>query len=115
MIDQGGVRVNAEKVVDRDLLLKAGEPFVLQVGKRKFARVVNRTRRPERCGKAGQVRGGGQSVSCGSQRSSREVSGSALDICAPTATHLAVLRPWALSFCTAAAFFRLCFVCVLTA
>ena len=40
MIDQGGVRVNAEKVVDRDLLLKAGEPFVLQVGKRKFARVV---------------------------------------------------------------------------
>ena len=55
MIDQGGVRVNAEKVVDRDLLLKAGEPFVLQVGKRKFARVV--PRRPERCGKGGSGSG----------------------------------------------------------
>ncbi|NTV11352.1 MAG: tyrosine--tRNA ligase [Zoogloea sp.] len=40
MIDQGGVRLNGEKIVDRALTLKAGEVAVLQVGKRKFARVV---------------------------------------------------------------------------
>ncbi len=39
-IDQGGVRVNGEKVADKGLLLKAGETLVLQVGKRKFARVT---------------------------------------------------------------------------
>jgi tyrosyl-tRNA synthetase len=40
MIEQGGVRVNGEKVSDKALKLKAGEAYVLQVGKRKFARVV---------------------------------------------------------------------------
>jgi len=40
MIEQGGVRVNGEKVSDKALKLKAGESYVLQVGKRKFARVV---------------------------------------------------------------------------
>ncbi|QJR09391.1 Tyrosine--tRNA ligase [Usitatibacter rugosus] len=40
MIEQGGVRVNGEKVADKALKLKAGESYVLQVGKRKFARVV---------------------------------------------------------------------------
>jgi tyrosyl-tRNA synthetase len=40
MIDQGGVRVNGEKVSDRGLSLSAGEVAVLQVGKRKFARVT---------------------------------------------------------------------------
>ena len=40
MIEQGGVRVNGEKVSDKGLKLKAGETYVLQVGKRKFARVV---------------------------------------------------------------------------
>ena len=40
MIDQGGVRLNGEKVVDKGLLLKTGEVVVLQVGKRKFARVT---------------------------------------------------------------------------
>ena len=39
-IDQGGVRVNGEKVADKGLLLKSGEALVLQVGKRKFARVT---------------------------------------------------------------------------
>ena len=40
MIDQGGVRLDGEKVVDRALKLPAGTSFVLQVGKRKFARVT---------------------------------------------------------------------------
>ena len=40
MIDQGGVRLNGNKVSDRSLLLAAGEKVVLQVGKRKFARVT---------------------------------------------------------------------------
>ena len=39
MIDQGGVRLNGERVSDKGLVLAAGEPVVLQVGKRKFARV----------------------------------------------------------------------------
>jgi len=38
MIDQGGVRLNGERVSDKSLQLPSGE-FVLQVGKRKFARV----------------------------------------------------------------------------
>jgi len=40
MIDQGGVKLNGEKVSDKGLVLKPGEPFVVQVGKRKFARVT---------------------------------------------------------------------------
>ena len=39
MIDQGGVKLNGEKVSDKALKLSAGGPFVIQVGKRKFARV----------------------------------------------------------------------------
>jgi len=39
MIDQGGVRINGEKVSDKGLALAKGQRFVLQVGKRKFARV----------------------------------------------------------------------------
>jgi tyrosyl-tRNA synthetase len=39
MIEQGGVRLNGEKVGDRNLALAAGDTVVLQVGKRKFARV----------------------------------------------------------------------------
>lgn len=42
MVDQGGVRLNGEKVSDRGLALMAGGSFVLQVGKRKFARVTLR-------------------------------------------------------------------------
>ena len=39
MIDQGGVRLNGERVADKGLVLRAGEGGVVQVGKRKFARV----------------------------------------------------------------------------
>jgi tyrosyl-tRNA synthetase len=38
MIDQGGVKLNGERVSDKSLVLEKGE-FVLQVGKRKFARI----------------------------------------------------------------------------
>ena len=40
-IDQGGVRINGETVRDRALRIPAGgEPLVLQVGKRRWARVT---------------------------------------------------------------------------
>ncbi len=39
MIDQGGVKIDGEKVSDRSLVLPAGIEAVFQVGKRKFARV----------------------------------------------------------------------------
>jgi tyrosyl-tRNA synthetase len=39
MIDQGGVKVNGEKISDKGLVLPKGQEFVVQVGKRKFARV----------------------------------------------------------------------------
>jgi tyrosyl-tRNA synthetase len=40
MIEQGGVRLNGEKISDGDLALARGDTVVLQVGKRKFARVT---------------------------------------------------------------------------
>ncbi len=42
MIEQGGVRVDGEKVSDKSLRLASGRSYVLQVGKRKFARVALR-------------------------------------------------------------------------
>jgi len=39
MIDAGGVRINGEKLGDKGLILKSGETVILQVGKRKFARI----------------------------------------------------------------------------
>jgi len=39
MIEQGGVKINGEKVSDKNLTLRRGETLVIQVGKRKFARV----------------------------------------------------------------------------
>jgi len=39
MIEQGGVRLDGEKVSDKGLALTGGREFVVQVGKRKFARV----------------------------------------------------------------------------
>ena len=39
MIEQGGVRLDGERVSDRLLVLKPGTTVVLQIGKRKFARV----------------------------------------------------------------------------
>jgi tyrosyl-tRNA synthetase len=40
MIEQGGVRIDGEKVTDKGLAVKRGDTVVLQVGKRKFARVT---------------------------------------------------------------------------
>ncbi len=42
MIDQGGVRLDGDKLMDRGLMLEPGAVVVLQVGKRKFARVTVR-------------------------------------------------------------------------
>ena len=42
MIEQGGVKLNGEKISDKALKLGAGPPFVAQVGKRKFARITIR-------------------------------------------------------------------------
>jgi tyrosyl-tRNA synthetase len=40
MIEQGGIRVDGEKVSDKSAQIPAGKTVVLQVGKRKFARVT---------------------------------------------------------------------------
>ena len=39
MIDQGAVRIDGERITDRKLSLPAGERYLVQVGKRKFANV----------------------------------------------------------------------------
>lgn len=39
-IDQGGVRIDGEKVSDKNLQLAKGTTFVAQVGKRKFAKIT---------------------------------------------------------------------------
>jgi len=40
MIEQGGVKVNGTKIENKNLTFRAGDAFVVQVGKRKFARVL---------------------------------------------------------------------------
>jgi tyrosyl-tRNA synthetase len=40
MIEQGGVKLDGEKVSDKSLVLDVGAQVVLQVGRRKFARVT---------------------------------------------------------------------------
>ncbi len=40
MIEQGGVRADGERIEDKSLKLHVGTTVVLQVGKRKFARVI---------------------------------------------------------------------------
>ena len=40
MIEQGGVRIDGERVADKALRLDPGRTLILQVGKRKFARVT---------------------------------------------------------------------------
>jgi tyrosyl-tRNA synthetase len=40
MIEQGGVRIDGEKLGDRNLQLKRGATYVVQVGKRKIARIT---------------------------------------------------------------------------
>jgi tyrosyl-tRNA synthetase len=39
MIEQGAVRVDGQRIADKSLKFVAGTPFLLQVGKRRFARV----------------------------------------------------------------------------
>lgn len=39
LIDQGGVKINAEKISDRTLVIPVGESNIYQVGKRRFAKV----------------------------------------------------------------------------
>jgi len=39
LIEQGGVKINGDRVSDRTLRLTKGETYVVQVGKRRFARV----------------------------------------------------------------------------
>ncbi len=39
MIEQGGVKLDGEKVSDKALQLKTGAVVVAQVGKRKFGRI----------------------------------------------------------------------------
>jgi tyrosyl-tRNA synthetase len=40
MIEQGGVKINGERVNDKTVTLGRGQTAVLQVGKRKFAKVT---------------------------------------------------------------------------
>ena len=40
LIEQGGVRIDGEKVGETRQVISAGESVVIQVGKRKFARVT---------------------------------------------------------------------------
>ncbi len=40
LVQQGAVRMDGERVQDRNLVLNAGQEFVLQVGKRRFAKVI---------------------------------------------------------------------------
>jgi len=40
LIEQGGVKLNGERVSDRALKLAKGQTYVVQVGKRKFARIT---------------------------------------------------------------------------
>jgi tyrosyl-tRNA synthetase len=39
MIEQGGVKLDGDKVVDKTLKIATGAVVVAQVGKRKFARI----------------------------------------------------------------------------
>lgn len=43
MIEQGAVRVDGEKIVSKDVVLKTGS-LVLQVGKRRFAKIIFKTK-----------------------------------------------------------------------
>ena len=40
MIEQGGVKLDGERVSDKALKIAAGRTVVAQVGKRKFARIT---------------------------------------------------------------------------
>lgn len=40
MIDQGAVKLDGEKIEDKSLKLSRGASVIVQVGKRKFAKVI---------------------------------------------------------------------------
>ncbi|MDD3266218.1 MAG: tyrosine--tRNA ligase [Burkholderiales bacterium] len=40
MIDQGGVKINGEKATDKNFTFNKNDSFVIQVGKRKFAKLI---------------------------------------------------------------------------
>ncbi|SDY23694.1 tyrosine--tRNA ligase [Nitrosomonas sp. Nm33] len=40
MIEQGGVKLNGNKIIDKAIQIAAGETIIIQVGKRKFAKVT---------------------------------------------------------------------------
>jgi tyrosyl-tRNA synthetase len=40
MIQQGAVRIDGERVADRDMTVQAGCTHVVQIGKRRFARIT---------------------------------------------------------------------------
>jgi tyrosyl-tRNA synthetase len=40
MLQQGAVKIDGERVTEKNLLLKAGQTIVLQVGKRRFSKVI---------------------------------------------------------------------------
>lgn len=42
MVEQGGIKINGSRVEDKALLLSVGVEYILQVGKRKFAKIVIR-------------------------------------------------------------------------
>lgn len=44
MLDQGAVRIEGERINERDLILRTGSTVVLQVGKRRFAKVTLATK-----------------------------------------------------------------------
>jgi tyrosyl-tRNA synthetase len=43
-IDQGGVRIDGEKVLDRNLKIATGTEHIYQVGKRKFLKIFLKKR-----------------------------------------------------------------------
>jgi tyrosyl-tRNA synthetase len=40
MIEQGGVKIDGEKVTQKDLMMQSGKTIVVQIGKRRFAKVI---------------------------------------------------------------------------
>lgn len=40
LIDQGGIKINGDQVTDKGLTLLKGDSFIIQVGKRRFARIT---------------------------------------------------------------------------
>jgi tyrosyl-tRNA synthetase len=40
MLEQGGVKIDGQKIIDKSLIFRAGETLVCQVGKRRFARAI---------------------------------------------------------------------------